>query len=130
MIDYQYNSNCIIYACFPHKYDKHSLAAYNFIMKRLTPKGLSVYLQIPENEVSAKFKRLMKENWKINFYILSPDNHRCNAAERSIQNFKSHFLTILSGVAPNSSNYMWDHLMDHTELTLNLIIQSTINTNI
>ena len=40
--------------------------------------------------------------------------------------FKAHFLSILAGIDPAFPNYLWDKLLPQTELTLNLLRQSTL----
>eukprot|EP00804_Cyclotella_cryptica_P010878 CCRYP_008802-RA/>CCRYP_008802-RA protein AED:0.43 eAED:0.43 QI:0/-1/0/1/-1/1/1/0/164 len=40
-----------------------------------------------------------------------PNVHRTNAAERAIQTFKAHFLSILTGIDPSFPNYLWDKLL-------------------
>ena len=96
-------------------------------MKRLSTKGLTVDLQILDKKVSSKFKRAMTEHWKIKFQLVPPDIHCRNVAERAIQTLKFHFITILVGVTPGFSRYMWDNLLQQAELSLNLIHQSTLN---
>jgi hypothetical protein len=41
--------------------------------------------------------------------------------EVAIRNFKSHFLSILAGVADDFPQNLWDRLLPKTEITLNLI---------
>ena len=52
--------------------------------------------------------------------------HRRNIAERAIQTFKAHFLSILAGLPSAFPNYLWDMLIPQPELTLNLLRQSHI----
>ena len=61
---------------------------------------------------------------------MPPDLHRRNAAERAIRTFKAHFLAILAGVAIDFPRHLWDLLLPQTELTLNLLRQSTANPQI
>ncbi len=53
--------------------------------------------------------------------------HHRSQAERAIRTFKDHFLAILAGVDAAFPPYLWDLLLLQTELTLNLLCQSTIN---
>ena len=50
--------------------------------------------------------------------------HRRNAAEVAICNFKSHFLSILAGMADDFPLQLWDKLLPQAEVTLNLLCQS------
>ena len=72
----------------------------------------------------------MKEKWGVTYQPVPPDLHRRNAAERAICTVKAHFLAILAGVAIDFPRHLWDFLMPQTELTLNLLRQSTANTDI
>jgi len=55
-----------------------------------------------------------------------PGNHRRNQAERAIQTFKAHFIAILAGVDDKFLLSLWCHLLEPTELTLNLLRQSKV----
>ena len=80
-----------------------------------------VNLQILGNEDITKFKHLITEDLGIRYKLVPPDIHICNAAERAIQTFKAHFLSILSGIAPDFPKFLWDHLLPQTEMTLNFL---------
>jgi hypothetical protein len=58
--------------------------------------------------------------------IIPPGCHRQNAAEVAIRNFKSHFLSVLAGVADDFPQNLLDHPLSQTEITLNLIWQSNV----
>ena len=70
-------------------------------MTRLRRNGISVHLQILDNEASSKFKNIITEDLGIKYQLVTPDIHRRNAAEWAIQTFKAHFLSILAGIAPD-----------------------------
>ncbi len=61
---------------------------------------------------------------KMNIELVPPGCHRQNAAEVAIRNFKSHFLSVLAGLANDFPQNLWDHLLLQTEITLNIIRQS------
>ena len=56
--------------------------------------------------------------------------HQQNAAEPAIQTFKSHFIAMLSGIMDDFPIHQWDELIPLTQLTLNLLQQSSIVPNI
>ncbi len=60
----------------------------------------------------------------MNVELVPPGCHRQNTAEVAICNFKSHFLSVLAGVADDFPQHLWDWLLPQTEITLNLIWQS------
>jgi hypothetical protein len=66
----------------------------------------------------------------IEYKLVPPGQHRQNQAERAIQTFISHFISILAGVDDKFPLSLWCHLLEPTELTLNLLRQSRIAPNI
>ena len=130
MIAYHCDSNTILQAPFKTKGDKHRIEAYNSIMSRLKARGHKVDLQILDNEVSAEYKRVIEEEWHAKYQLVPPEVHRRNIAERAIRTFKDHFLAILAGVASNFPGYLWDHLLEQAEITVNLLRQATLNPRI
>ena len=40
---------------------------------------------------------------------------------------KAHFLSVLAGVDPTFPKFLWDNLLVQKELTLNLLLQDTLN---
>ena len=111
MITYQCDANLIFAETFASRKDMHRLLAYYKIMQQLNNNKLIVYLQILDKEVSAEYKRAIKNNWNANYQLIPPNTHRSNAAEHAICTFKAHFLSILAGVAPDSPRNLWDLLL-------------------
>ena len=120
MVAYHWDPNTILVAPFKTRKDKQRLEAYKSIMTRLRKNGMSVNLQILDNDASSKFKLLITEDLGIKYKLAPPDIHRRNAAERAIRNFKAHFLSILVGIAPDFPKFLWDHLLPQTEIALNM----------
>jgi hypothetical protein len=130
MIAYHANGNLILQQEFQTKSDRHRIAAYTAIMTRLAAQGLSVDLQILDNEASSAYKQAITFTWKAKFQLVPPDMHRQNRAERAIRTFKDHFIAILAGVNSTFPPYLWDLLLPQAELTLNLLRQATLNPQI
>ena len=59
MLAYHCDSNTIFVAPSKTRKDKHRLEAYKSIITRLQKNGMSVNLQILDNEASSKFKHLI-----------------------------------------------------------------------
>ena len=130
MIAYHCDSNTILHATFANRTDKHRIRAYNSIITRLTNRVHHVNVQILDNEVSVEYKRVIEEDWKVEYQLVPPNVYRRNIAKHVIRTFKAHFLVILAGVDPEFPQYMWDNLLDQTELTLNFLRQANINPRI
>jgi hypothetical protein len=58
------------------------------------------------------------------------DIHRRNIAERGIQTFKSHFISVIAGVDDKFPIHEWDRLVPQTIVTLNLLRQSNVSPNV
>ncbi|KAL7531241.1 hypothetical protein ACHAWF_011470, partial [Thalassiosira exigua] len=112
---------------FPSRKDEHRLAAFDTIMERIKAMGHDVDLQILDNEASKKYRERITKEWGHKFQLVPPNMHRRNAAERAIRTFKAHFLSILSGVAPDFPRYLWDLLVPQAEMTLNFLRNASAN---
>ena len=125
-----HSSNVIMVASFKTIKEKHQITTYKSIMQCLKDRVLTTYLQILDNESSCYYKATIKYKWGVDFQLVPPDIHRINEAERAIRTFKGHFLAILSGVAPDFPQFLWDVILLQTEITLNFLRQSTVNQTI
>eukprot|EP00804_Cyclotella_cryptica_P001131 CCRYP_008401-RA/>CCRYP_008401-RA protein AED:0.27 eAED:0.27 QI:0/0/0/1/0/0/4/0/702 len=84
---------------------------------------------ILDNEAPEELKQAIREN-KCRVELTPADMHRRNIAERGIQTFKGHFISVLAGVANNFPINQWDKLLPQTVLTLNLLRQANVAPNI
>jgi hypothetical protein len=78
MIAYHMDGSLILQQAFQMKANKHRIPAFNTIMEKLAACGLSVDLNIRDNEASADFKQVITESWKTKFQLLPPDMHQRN----------------------------------------------------
>ena len=69
-------------------------------------------------------KNHIRDKCKLTLEQVPPGCHQCNAAEVAIHNFKSHFLSVLAGVANDFPPSLWDKLLPQTEIILNFLPQS------
>ena len=90
-------------------------------MHRLTLQGHKFNLQILDNTVRSEHNRVIEEEWNITYQILPPYVHWLNVNECAIRTFKDHFLAILAGINDTSPKYLWDILLKHSKITLNLL---------
>jgi hypothetical protein len=124
---------CYVYDCnyvkvIPMKFRSASewVKAYDTIHQELTVKGFKPKLQTLDNEASAALKHFFTAN-DVDYQLVPPHCHRCNAAERAIQTFKEHFVTGLSSVDPTFPLHLWDRLLPQAEITLNLLQTSRLH---
>ena len=73
-----------------------------------------------DNECPGGLKNFLRES-SVKFQLVPPYLHRTNAAERAIQTYKDHLITGLSSCNPNPPLHLWDRLIPHDTLTLNLL---------
>ena len=66
-------------------------------MQKFADRGHHVDIQILVNEVSAEFKKTIKNDWGATYQLVPPNVHRRNIAEIVIRTFKAHFIAILQG---------------------------------
>jgi hypothetical protein len=127
MIAFHTNGNLILQKAFKTKSDCHHIATYYTIMTCLAARGLSVDLQILDNEASSAYKEAITFKLNATFQLVPPDMHCWNQAERVIHTFKNHFLAILASIDAAFQPNLWDLLLPQAELTLNLLWQAMLN---
>jgi hypothetical protein len=101
------------------------IRAYEKIINRMKAAGLGLRKHTLDNEASDAFKQYIRHQ-QIQFELVSLGNHRHNQAEHTIQTFKAHFISILAGVDNKFPLSLWCHLLEPTELTLNLLHQMKV----
>ncbi len=101
------------------------IRVYQKIINRMKAAGLGLKKQVLGNKCSAAMKTCIKEN-NMDYKLVPPGQHRQNQAERAIQTFKAHFISILAGIDNKFPLLLWCHLLKPTELTLNLQCQSRV----
>ena len=86
------------------------IKAFQLLVDRLSECGIKPKHHILDNEVSAEFKQSIKSNG-MTYQLTPPHDHRRNIAEKSIQTFKNHFVSILCGVDENFPMFLWQKLI-------------------
>jgi hypothetical protein len=88
--------------------DKEMIRAYDVLVKRLQNASIHPRKHVLDNEISANMKAHIKKEYKFEIELVSPGNHRRNAVEVAIRNFKAHFLSVLAGTAESFPKSLWD----------------------
>jgi hypothetical protein len=65
--------------------------------------------------------------YDIAYQLVPPHCHRRNTAKRAIGTFKEQFVAGLSSVDPSFPMHLWDRLLPHAEITLNLLRTSRLH---
>ena len=125
---YDYDSNAVMVKALPNRQAATIRKCWDTLHLRLTQHGHTIKHFILDNEISEEIKTSFRK-YNITFQCVPPHTHRRNAAERSIQTFKCHFL---SGLATCNGKFFvkkWDRLLVQAELLLNLLRTARANTN-
>jgi hypothetical protein len=104
--------------------DAELICGYNALLLRLRRAGIVPQKCVINNEISKTMNNHICNKCKLTLELVPPGCHCRNAAEVAIRNFKSHFLSILAGVAGDFPPSFFDRLLPQTEITLNLLHQS------
>lgn len=81
--------------------------------------GFVAQLIKTNNEVSKRLIEAFRSK-HLDYECVSPGDHRQNPAERAIQDFKNHFISVRAGTDESYPANARHHLLDHVEVTLNL----------
>jgi hypothetical protein len=120
MVMVEIDSSAILVEPIKNRTDAELTRAYSALMLRLRRAGVTPRKHVLDNEISSAMKDLIRDTYKMTLELVPPGCHRRNAAEVAIRNFKSHFLSVLAGVADDFPLKLWDKLLPQTEITLNL----------
>ena len=64
------------------------------------------------------------------FQLIPPHNHRRNYAEKAIGTWKDHFIAGLTSLEKTFPLHLWCRLIPHTDITINLLRNSRINSHL
>lgn len=73
-----------------------------------------------DKEASNELKQY-NQNHNIQFQLVPPHMHRCNAAERAICTWKNHFVAGLCCTDTQFPTHLWDQLIAQATITSNLL---------
>jgi hypothetical protein len=102
------------------------LAAYQQQFVLLESKGHKIKVNVIDNQASKLIKKYLSTQ-KCNNLLIKPNNHRVNAAERTIQTFKAHFICALATTDSNFPLQLWDRLSPQVEAKLNMLRPACID---
>ncbi len=125
MVAVHLNANYIFAEPMKNRTEGEMIRVYQKILNRMKAAGLGLKKQVLDNKCSAAMKACINENG-MDYELVPPGQHRHNQAERAIQTFKAHFISILASVNDKFPLLYWCHLLKPTELTLNLLHQSRV----
>jgi hypothetical protein len=94
--------------------------AYQALSDPLNATGIFPLEHILNNKCSALFKQQIQLN-KMTYQLVPLSDHRHNRAEKAIQTFKDHFVSILCSMDSSFPLHLWNRLLSQVEHTLNML---------
>jgi hypothetical protein len=91
--------------------------------------GHQIQFQVLDNECPASLVRFFEQQ-HVHVQRVPPNQKRTNKAERAIQTFRRHFLSVFVGTHPNFPINQWHHLLPQTKMTLNMLHAWPDNSNV
>ena len=80
MVAYHTDANYIFQEAMKNRTESQMIKTYQIIVERMKNAGLSIKKHILDNEISAEYKKAIKENG-IKHELVPPGEHRQNLAE-------------------------------------------------
>ena len=122
-VTYGYDCNAILTKATKNRSDKNMIRYLTSLNEDLKSRGINPGLHFMDNEASTDLNITMT-TMSINYQLVSPSNYRANNAERSIQEFKNHFIAGLCSENKYFHIQLQDILLQQATISLNLLRQS------
>ena len=119
MVIHETGSNAILVEGLRNRTSGEMVACYQSLVDRLKEGRFEPKLHILDNEISQEFKQAIKAN-QMEFQLVPPNDHRRNIAEKAIQVFKDHFISVLCGTDVTFPMQLWCQILRQAEHQLNL----------
>ena len=116
MIIYDYDSGYINAIPMKSRKSNELVRAFETGYAELTAAGISGPLFRLDNEIFKDLITAIKDQ-NLKYQLALPGDHRQNLAERAIQTWKAHFISIRSRVDPSFPDNCWDLLILLSVLT-------------
>ena len=129
MVLIEIDSNAILVEAMKNRTAGEMIRAYTVLVMRLRNTGVTPTMHILDNECSEEFKAQIRKN-NMTFQLVPPHDHRRNIAEKAIQTFKAHFISILCGTDKDFPLHLWCRLLPQAEHTLNMLRSARVTPNV
>ncbi len=129
MVLFKIDSNAILVEAMKNRSVGEMIRAYLVLVNRLCNAGVTPKMHILDNECSEEFKAQICKNI-MTFQLVPPHDHQRNIAEKAIQTFKGHFISILCGTDKDFPLHLWCRLLPQAEHTLNTLQSARVAPNV
>ncbi len=120
MVLIEINSNAILVEAMKNRSAGEMIRAYLILVNHLCSAGVTPKMHILDNKCLEEFKAQICKN-NMTFQLVPPHDHQRNIAEKAIQTFKGHFMSILCRTDKNFPLHLWCHLLPQAKHTLNML---------
>ena len=120
---YIHDPNVILAIPLKNRTQTSLVNAHSILYEKIKEKGFNPRLHICDNECPEAFKKFLNVQ-HVTLQKVPPYDHRTNPAEKAIDTFKSHFISGLASLHLEFPLHLWDCLIPHAEITLNLLRKS------
>ena len=123
---YDCDSNVILSKAIKSREKHEIVSGYQQCYDELKAANITPVLHRLDNEVSKDLFAAITAN-ACKYQLVTAYDHRQNLAERAIQTFKNHFISVLHGTDSAFPAHLWCRLLPQVNIQINLLRQSRIN---
>ncbi len=110
MVLIETDSSAILVEAMKNRSAGERLRAYLILVNCLRNASVTPKMHILDNECLEEFKAQIRKN-NMTFQLVPPHNHQRNIAEKAIQTFKVHFISILCETDKDFPLHLWCRLL-------------------
>ena len=125
MILCEMDSNAILSEAMKDRTSGEMVKAYRKLLKNLRLVGMTPTKHVLDNEMSAEFKEVVRMN-NMEYELVPKGQHRRNIAEKAIQTWKAHAISVFSGMDSKCPLFLWDLMLDQINMQVNMLRQSNV----
>ena len=129
MVIIEIDSNSIWAEPMKNRTEGETMLVRRRALTRMKKCGIKPKHQVLDNKASAAYKQDIAES-DMSYELVPPNNHQRNIAEKAIQAWKDHFVTVLSSTNNNFPMHLWCQILPQAERQINLLRQSNVNPKI
>ena len=129
LVMYSEGANYIHIETMPNRSSEEYVKSFQRGYKFFADHGFKPEFERLDNEISADLIAFFATE-KIGYQLSPPGMHRANKAERAIQTWKQHFISVLSTTDKDFPLNLWSELVPAGECTLNQMRSSGMTPNI
>ena len=117
---YDFDSNIIIGKAIKSRNADELVRGYKICYDELREGNITPILHRLDNEVNDKLFEAIRNN-NCDYQLVTVYDHRQNLAERAIQTYKNHFISVLFGTDVAFPAHLWCSLQKQINIQINLL---------